>query len=128
MNDRGAILIEVLVAVVILSIAALATVRFLATTARTQDRLRARELELRRAEQVLVRTALRTRAELDALAGASWEVDGLVMRVERVDAGLFRVALAPESAPASEILATLLHPPSASEVGGEEREGGEGET
>ena len=107
-NKKGVILIDVLLAVAILSSAGVAFVTLLVSTLEFHGRLHEREIELRRAERVLTATTLLTRTELEQRIGMR-ELGDFAIWVDRPEPYLFRVGVAPSARPAAELLATLVY-------------------
>jgi hypothetical protein len=110
MNDRGVVLLEVLLAVAILSVVGVSSIAFVGASVDVHARLRAREAELVAAERVLIATSLLSRTELDQRIGMR-EAGDFVVWIDRPEASLFRVGVAPLAQPAAEILATLVYRP-----------------
>lgn len=106
--DRGVALIEVLVAIAILSMVGVSSIALLTSTLDAHGRLHSRETELARAERVLIATTLLARRELEQRIGRR-DVAGFVVWVDRPEPSLFRVGVAPEVDPAAELLSTLIY-------------------
>jgi prepilin-type N-terminal cleavage/methylation domain-containing protein len=107
-STRGVALIEVLVAIAILSMVGVSSIALLTSTLDAHGRLHSREVELRRAERVLIATTLLARRELEQRIGRR-DVGGFVVRVDRPEPSLFRVGVAPEEDPAAELVSTLIY-------------------
>jgi prepilin-type N-terminal cleavage/methylation domain-containing protein len=110
MNERGVVLLEVLVAIAILSMVGVSSMGFIAATLETEGRLADREAELASAEDVLATMALLSRRELDQRIGVR-EVAGFAVWVDRPEPSLFRVGVAPATHPAAEVVSTFVYRP-----------------
>jgi hypothetical protein len=108
MTRQGAVLIEVLAAFTILSVAGLTSLEFLTTMLDSQSRLVDRELEIRRAERLLVATTLLTEDELLQRLGVR-TTDEFLVWVGRPERFLYRVGISPIARPEVELLATLVY-------------------
>ena len=108
MNERGVILLEVLLAVTILSLIGVSSVAFISTTIEAQARLHEREVEMAQAERVLTAMALLSRADLEQRLGRR-EISRFVVWVDRAEPSLFRIGIAPSSQPMTELLSTLAY-------------------
>ena len=106
----GSVLLEVLVAIVILSVAAGTAVTQGAAVTRDRRVLGEREREMWAAERALIASALLTRAELEQRLGERAAGD-FVVRIDRPEPDLFRISVSPLSAPERELLATVVHRP-----------------
>jgi prepilin-type N-terminal cleavage/methylation domain-containing protein len=111
MNERGVVLLEVLVAVAILSMTAVSSIGFIAASLEAQGRLDEREAELATAAEVLTIMALLSRRELDQRIGVR-DVAGFAVWVDRPEPSLFRVGVAPGHQPGAEVVSTLIFRPS----------------
>jgi hypothetical protein len=109
-NRRGVVLIEVLAALVILAMGGLSVLALLSSVSAAQARAYTREAEAEKAQRVMASLALLSRAELSQRLGAR-SLGGFVVWVDRPEASLFRVGVAPTEAPSLEILVTLLYRP-----------------
>ena len=109
-NDRGIVLLEVLVALVILATAGASLVTLVADAIRSVDDARARELQYHGAEGVMARLALRDRKGLDIRLGRRTEGDFLT-DVQRPRPALYRLAVSDTMAPDAELLVTIVHRP-----------------
>jgi len=106
---RGAALLEAIVALAVLTAAAVPVVSLAAESLRAIDRARNRERELRAANAFFEAVALWSRADLDRHLGdrrqGHW-----VMRVDRPSPGLYTVSLA-DSGTHALLLRTSLYRP-----------------
>ena len=108
--ERGIALVDVLIAVVILTAAGMSTISLLAAALRDQARLEDREKGLAHAERVLIATSLLTRRELDLRLGRR-QVGALVVNVQRPEPTLYRLAVADTLALDVEQLVTVVYRP-----------------
>jgi hypothetical protein len=106
-RERGVVLLEVLAAVVILGVAGLALVELLAGGTRAVAVAREREWELADEERLLTAWSLLKREELDQRIGDRL-VGGYVVRVQRPERGLYRLAVERSAAPGVEELVTVV--------------------
>lgn len=106
--DRGFALIEVLAAVAILGVAGLALVELVAGGTRAVTVARQRERELADEERLLTAWSLLKREELDQRIGDR-VVGPYVMRVQRPERGLYRLAVERQAAPGVEELVTVVY-------------------
>ncbi len=106
MSRHGGVLIEVLVALAILSSAGVSTVVLLTAHARAQAHVQESEEEVVQAERLLAASALLTRAELDQRLGTR-VVRGFEVAVSRPESELYRIAVARPGGP--EVLVTVVH-------------------
>ncbi len=107
-RERGAALLEVLAAVLILGIAGLALVELVAGGARAAAAARLRETELADQERLLTAYTLLTRTDLDQRLGRR-EVGPYVVEVQRPERTLYRIGIARATAPEVEDLVTVVH-------------------
>lgn len=105
--ERGVALLEVLAAVLILGVAGLALVEVVAGGARAVGVARDRESELADEERLLTAWSLLKREELDQRIGDR-VVGPYLMRVQRPERGLYRLAVERSVAPGVEELATVV--------------------
>ena len=108
MSRRGVVMIEVLVAIAILSLVGVSMVTFTSSVVQSEERRRSREQELLRAERLLIATLLLTQSELEQRIGVRYAGDFAIW-IDRPEPYLFRVAIATAARPTVEILATLVH-------------------
>src|SRR5882672_1468902 len=106
--ERGVVLLEVLAAVVILGVAGLALVELVADGTRAAAVARDRERELADEERLLTAWSLLKRDELDQRIGDR-VVGPYVMRVQRPEPGLYRLAVERRIAPSVEELVTVVY-------------------
>ncbi len=106
-GERGVVLLEVLAAVVILGVAGLALVELVGGGTRAVAVARAREGELADEERLLAAWTLLKREELDQRIGEQ-TVGPYVVRVQRPERGLYRVALERKEAAGVEDLVTVV--------------------
>jgi hypothetical protein len=106
-RERGVALLEVLAAVVILGVAGLALVELVGGGTRAVTVARERERELADEERLLTAWSLLKREELDQRIGER-EVGPYVVRVQRPERGLYRVAIERKDAPGVEEVATVV--------------------
>ncbi|MGH7718682.1 MAG: PulJ/GspJ family protein [Gemmatimonadaceae bacterium] len=108
-SERGAALLEVIVALTILAVAGVSAVAMASGAARTVHRAREADAEMRRASAFFDVVALWTRADLDRHLGerpqGAW-----TMRVDRIDPELYAVSLS-DTATKRLLLATELFRP-----------------
>ncbi len=97
-NERGVVLLEVIIALTILSVSGLSMTALVSAGFDVQRQVEARELELRSADRVLAAYALLTRDELDLRLGQR-KVGEFRVTVQRPDPALYRVGVASDDAP-----------------------------
>jgi hypothetical protein len=106
--ERGVALLEVLAAVVILGVAGLALVELVAGGTHAVAVAQDRERELADEERLLTAWTLLKREDLDHRIGD--RLVGLyVMRVQRPERGLYRIAVGRSAAPGVEELVTVVY-------------------
>lgn len=111
-GERGMVLLEVLVALVILATAGASLVTLVADAIHAVEGARLREARYHDAAALMSRLALRDRKGLDIRLGR--RVDGgLVTDVQRPRPGLYRLAVSDTIAPDAELLVTIVHRPEA---------------
>jgi len=108
LRERGVALLEVLAAVAILGVAGLALVELVAGGTRAVGVARDRERELTDEERLLTAWSLLKRDELDQRIGER-TVGPYVMRVQRPERGLYRLAVERSVAPGVEELVTVVY-------------------
>lgn len=106
-NERGMTLVEVLVALVILTVSMTAMLHAVSTAMWQQATTRDREELLARAGRVMSAYALMSRAELDQRIGQQ-PVRGFRVRVQRPRSQLYRLSLTDSLYPDQELLVTLV--------------------
>lgn len=109
-NDRGVVLLEVLVALTILAVAGLSLAAAISEQTRSLADLHGREGELGRAEVALTRLTLSDRKGLDIRLGRR-RVGGFVTDIQRPRPTLYRIAVADTSTPDAALLVTVVHRP-----------------
>ena len=107
-NDRGIVLLEVLIALVILATAGASLVALVADAIHSVDGARARELQYHGAEGVMARLVLRDRKGLDIRLGQRIE-GSFLTDVQRPQPGLYRLAVSDSLAPTVEMFVTIVH-------------------
>lgn len=108
--ERGVVLLEILAAVLILTVAGLSLVALTATSARATAAAASRERIQRDEDRLLAAYSLLTRQDLDLRLGER-EVGPYVVEVERPEPTLYRVAIAEVRSPAVQDLVTVLDRP-----------------
>ena len=106
-GERGIALLEVLAAIVILSIAGLSLIELVTQGTATAATARARETEQMDEDRLLAATTLLTRNDLDIRLG-SRTVGPFVMTVARPEKTLYRIAIGRGAAPDVEDLVTVV--------------------
>jgi prepilin-type N-terminal cleavage/methylation domain-containing protein len=109
-RDRGVALLEVLIALTIVSVTGLGVVGALHEAVGVEQVMAVRERELARADQLLAAYALLDRRDLEQRIG-SQVAGAFLIRVQRPATTLFRVAVADTGAPDLDLLATVLYRP-----------------
>ncbi len=107
-NERGVVLLEVLVAVVILATAGIGLIELVGSGLRAEREARRRETTLATQERLLVALTLLTRKELDQRIGRR-EIGEFIVGVERPEPTLYRIALLQEQSPQVEDLVTVVY-------------------
>lgn len=107
---RGAVLLEALVALAIVTIALTAAMSALVGVLHQQSILRQREEQASSAGKLLGVYSLLTRNQLDQRLGQQ-VIDSWVLRVQRPEKDLFRVAVSAADAPEHELAATVMYRP-----------------
>jgi type II secretory pathway pseudopilin PulG len=112
-SERGAALLEVLVALTILTVAGVSAITMASGAAQTMRKAREADVEMRKASTFFEAVALWSRADLDRHLGeraqGSW-----LMRVDRVDPVFYVVSLT-DSASQRTLLETALFRPELSD-------------
>ena len=106
--ERGIALLEVLVALAILSGAGLALLDLVSAGLRAEREARQRERALAVEERVLTALTLPNRDELDRRLGRH-PIGDLIADIERPERTLYRIALAEEQSPEVEDLVTVVY-------------------
>jgi type II secretory pathway pseudopilin PulG len=107
-NDRGVVLLEVLVAVVILATAGIALVETVGASLRAEHDARRREVVLATEERLLAALALLNRRELDQRIGRR-QIGEFVVDVQRPEPTLYRIAILRQESPHVEDLVTVVY-------------------
>jgi type II secretory pathway pseudopilin PulG len=102
------VLLEVLVALTLVSAAGLGIVGVVSACARTARELASRERTIAAADRLLAGYSLLTRRDLDLRLGPH-AVGDFVVAVERPERTLYRIALADHRAPDTELLVTVVY-------------------
>lgn len=106
-RERGAVLLEVLAAVLILGLAGLALVELVAAGVRAEAAAAVREREIGDMDRLLAAHTLLARADLDRRIGGR-EVGPYRVAIERPEPGLYRIAVARRETPEMEDLVTVV--------------------
>ena len=109
-GKRGVVLLEVLVALTVVTVGGLAALEAVTTGLRTERDMAGREQEMERASRVLARYAVLDRPALEQRIGAQ-VLDGFEVSVQRPSETVFRLALVATAAPGQEMLVTLVFRP-----------------
>jgi len=107
-RDRGAVLLEVLIALTIVTVAGLSLVELLGAGLRAERDAGQRERTLAAEERVLAAMTLLTRADLDRRLGRH-EVGEFLVDVQRPERTLYRIALAQGRSAHVEDLVTVVY-------------------
>ena len=107
-NERGVVLLEVLVAVVVLATAGIGLVELVGTGLRAERDARLRESRLATEERVLSAMTLLNRKELDQRIGRR-EIGEFIVDVQRPERTLYRIAMLQEESPQVEDLVTVVY-------------------
>lgn len=110
LGERGVVLLEVLVALVILTTAALALVELVDAGTRAVVEARTRERELADEQRLLSAFTLLDRTDLDRRLGRR-TIGPYVADIQRPEGVLYRIALARRAAPEVEDLVTVVYRP-----------------
>jgi type II secretory pathway component PulJ len=106
--SRGVALLEVLVALAVLSATGLALAELVGAGVRSEEDSRRRERALATEERVLAAIGLLRREDLDRRLGRH-RVGEVVVAVERPEATLYRIALADTITPEVEEIVTVVY-------------------
>ena len=109
-GERGAALLESLVALAILAIAGVSLIGLLVDTERGESAFELRETRSEGAEQLLTRLSLEDKRGLDIRLGRR-SVGEFVTDVQRPEPGLYRLAVADSLAPDTPLLVTVVFRP-----------------
>jgi len=107
-NERGVVLLEVLVAVVVLATAGIGLVELVGSGLQAERSARQRETTLATEERLLAALTLLNRKELDQRIGRR-EIGEFIVDVQRPERTLYRVALLQEQSPQVEDLVTVVY-------------------
>ncbi len=107
-NERGVVLLEVLVAVVILATAGIGLVELLGSGLRAEHDARLREATLATEERLLSALTLLTRAEFDQRIGRR-QLGEFVVDVQRPERTLYRIAVIQTQSLQVEDLVTVVY-------------------
>jgi type II secretory pathway component PulJ len=107
-NERGVVLLEVLVAVVVLATGGIGLVELVGSGMRAERDARRRESTLATEERLLSALTLLDRKELDQRIGRR-RIGEFVVDVQRPEQTLYRIALLQEESPQLEDLVTVVY-------------------
>ena len=107
-NERGIVLLEVLVAVVILATAGIGLVELVGAGLRAERDARRREGTLATEDRLLSALTLLNRKELDQRIGRR-RIGEFMVDVQRPERSLYRIALLQEQSPQVEDLVTVIY-------------------
>jgi hypothetical protein len=107
-NNRGVVLLEVLVAVVILATAGIALTETVSAGLRAERAARSREATLASEERLLAAHTLLTRSELDQRIGRR-AIGEFVIDIQRPEPTLYRVAVLQQDSRNVEDLVTVVY-------------------
>ncbi len=114
-TDRGVVLLEILAAVLILTVAGLSLVELTAAGARATAAAGDRERAQRDEDRLLAAYSLLTRSDFDLRLG-SRTVGPYVVQVERPERALYRIAVSQDRSAAVEDLVTVLYRPESTDA------------
>ncbi len=107
-NDRGVVLLEVLVALVIVATAGIALVETVGAGLRAERDAREREMILGEEERLLNAHTLLNRRELDQRIGRR-QIGEFIVDVQRPEPALYRIAVIQVQSPHVEDLVTVVY-------------------
>ncbi len=107
-SNRGMTLIEVLAALAILGTAGLGLAGALAAATQAERQAEAEERSLDAADRVMAAASLLGRPDLDRRLGEQ-KAGEFILRVQRPEPTLYRIALAERAAPQVELLVTVVY-------------------
>jgi len=110
LNRKGAVLVEVLAAMVIVAIAGVGTLGALALLWDSESLVFDRELEVQRAANLITEISSLNGEELALRLGFRREGD-FAAWIDRPEPSLYRIGVASANQPEAEILVTLLYRP-----------------
>jgi hypothetical protein len=106
----GVALLEVLVALAVLTAVGLPLTALAGAALREQGALTGRDETLTRAESAMITTVLLSRIELDQRLGHH-EVEGFAVDIQRPEPELYRIGIAERSMADRELLVTVVYRP-----------------
>jgi|GEM_PF-1829510 len=109
-NHRGVALLEALIALTILSVAAAGALGAVAESLRSERGMIERERSMEQAHRVMKTLSLLGRGDLDLRLGQR-ELGEFLVEVQRPRQTLYRIALANTEAPEVELLVTVVYRP-----------------
>ncbi len=109
-GERGAVLLEVLVALTLLLVSGASVVSLLSAALQSEVALAEREATLRDGDRVLASLALLSKVDLDRRLGTH-RAGPFVADVRRPEPGLYRIALREADSAAVELLVTVVYRP-----------------
>jgi type II secretory pathway component PulJ len=109
-NERGVVLLEVLVAVAILATVGIGLVEHVGSGLRAERDARWRESTLATEERLLSALTLLNRKELDQRIGRR-QIGEFIVDVQRPEPALYRIALLQDQSPQVEDLVTVVYRP-----------------
>lgn len=107
-RERGAVLLEVLVALTILTVTGLSLLGLLNAGVRAEWHARERETVLANEERILAAMTLLTRGDLDRRIGRN-DVGEFVVKVQRPERTLYRIAIGQRSSAHVDDLVTVVY-------------------
>lgn len=107
-NERGVVLLEVLVALVVLTIAGIALMENVGAGLRAERDAREREVRLATEERLLAALTLLKRTDLDQRIGRR-QIGEFVVEVQRPEPTLYRIAILQEQSRQMEDLVTVVY-------------------
>jgi type II secretory pathway pseudopilin PulG len=107
-SERGVVLLEVLVALVLLAIAGIALMENVGAGLRAERDARDRESRLATEDRLLSALSLLNRTDLDQRIGRR-RIGEFVVDVQRPDKALYRIAIVQEQSPHVEDLVTVVY-------------------
>jgi prepilin-type N-terminal cleavage/methylation domain-containing protein len=109
-SERGVALLEVLIALALLSIAGLATVAMVDSAVRAESEMAKRENAVATASRVLTALTLLKASELTQRIGYH-PLGEFIVSISRPEPALYRIALSEAGAATQEIVATVVYRP-----------------
>ena len=107
-SERGVVLLEVLVALVVLATVGIALAELAGAGLRGERDAREREMRLAAEERVLAALTLLTRSELDQRIGRR-QIGEFVTDIQRPEPTLYRIAVLERRSPQVEDLVTVVY-------------------